>query len=99
MIDIHSHIIPSIDDGAKSIYETLEMLKEAEKSGFTDVIATSHYVENYYEVDEIQRQKSIDSINSKLKENDINIKVHSGSEIYVSQDIVNLIKERKASSL
>lgn len=99
MIDVHSHIIPAIDDGSYSIEETLKMLKEAEKAGFTDIIATSHYVENYYEADIQQRQESIDEINNKLEENGINIKIHCGSEIYVSQNMVELIKNKKASSL
>lgn len=99
MIDIHSHIIPAIDDGSHSFEETYQMLKEAEQAGFTDVIATSHYIENYYETDTQQRQKSVDEINNKLKENNINIKVHCGSEIYVSQNMVDFIKNKKASSL
>lgn len=99
MIDVHSHIIPAIDDGSYSIEETLKMLEEAEKTGFTDIIATSHYIENYYEIDVEQRQRSVDEINNKLEENGINIKVHCGSEIYVSQNMIDLIKNKKASSL
>ena len=34
MIDIHSHIIPNIDDGSKSLEMSLEMLKRAEESGY-----------------------------------------------------------------
>ena len=42
MIDIHSHIIPGIDDGADSIYDTVEMIKLAAKSGTSAMIATPH---------------------------------------------------------
>ena len=49
MIDIHSHIIPKIDDGSKSIEESLNMIKEASKEGFTDIILTSHFLCDYYE--------------------------------------------------
>ena len=41
MIDIHSHIIPNVDDGARSVEETFNILKEAQEAGFTDVILTS----------------------------------------------------------
>lgn len=43
MIDVHSHIIPNVDDGARSVEETFNILKEAKAVGFTDVILTSHF--------------------------------------------------------
>ena len=42
MIDIHSHILPGIDDGAEDMYETLEMAKMAVESGVTAMVATPH---------------------------------------------------------
>jgi protein-tyrosine phosphatase len=42
LIDIHSHILPGIDDGAQSIEESLEMLRMAAASGTTDIVATPH---------------------------------------------------------
>ena len=49
MIDIHSHIIPNVDDGSKSVNETFKMIEEAKKIGFTDIILTSHFLLNHYE--------------------------------------------------
>ena len=49
MIDIHSHLIPNVDDGAKTPQETIELIKEAEKVGITDIILTPHYIINAYE--------------------------------------------------
>ena len=40
MIDIHSHIIPNIDDGSKSLEMSLEMLKRAEESGTKKIITS-----------------------------------------------------------
>ena len=48
MIDFHSHIVYGVDDGAKDIQESVEMLKEASQAGFTDIILTPHYMKNYY---------------------------------------------------
>ena len=45
MIDFHSHILPGVDDGSKSVEETFELLKEAKEAGFDSVISTSHYME------------------------------------------------------
>ena len=40
MIDVHSHILPSVDDGAKDIAETFKILNEACNAGFSDIFAT-----------------------------------------------------------
>ena len=42
MIDFHSHILPGMDDGAKSVQMSLEMLKKSAKDGVTDILSTSH---------------------------------------------------------
>ena len=56
MIDFHSHILPNVDDGSKSVEETFELLEEAKNAGFEGVISTSHYMEEYYEVNVAERQ-------------------------------------------
>ena len=53
LLDIHSHILPGVDDGAKNIEESLELLRMMKSQGITDVIATPHFyamsenLENY----------------------------------------------------
>ena len=41
--DIHSHILPAIDDGAKDLNEALKLLREMKKQGINDVLATPHF--------------------------------------------------------
>ncbi len=47
-VDIHSHILPGIDDGAKNIDESLEMISEMKKMGFSKIIGTPHVFEGLY---------------------------------------------------
>lgn len=67
MIDIHSHIIPNVDDGSNSIEETFKMLKEAKDVGFDAVISTSHYIENCYESDVNERKVWIDRATAGIR--------------------------------
>ena len=43
MLDIHSHILPGVDDGSKSLEESLQMLSMMKEQGITHVIATPHF--------------------------------------------------------
>lgn len=99
MIDMHSHILPSIDDGARDIDETIDMLKEAKNAGFTTVVSTSHYYLGYYEVEEKERMEHINAIMHKLQEENVDLQICIGSEIYVNHNISNWLKEHKASSI
>ena len=62
MIDFHTHILPNIDDGARSIDETLHLVQEAQNAGFEVIIATSHYIEGYYETNAPEREVWIKAI-------------------------------------
>ena len=99
MIDIHSHIIFDVDDGSKSIEDSIEMILEAKAAGFTDIIATPHYMENDYEVPKEQIKEKMDEIISILKENNVNINIHQGNEIYISNNIVELLNNNLATTL
>ncbi len=99
MIDIHAHILPNIDDGARSASETFDMINEASKRGITDIIATSHYMKDRYEIETQDREKIIDLINRKLVEKSINVKIHNGAEIMIYPEICKDLKKGKIPSL
>ena len=44
MVDLHSHILPGIDDGASSLNESIEIIKNASLCGVTDIVATPHFI-------------------------------------------------------
>ena len=46
-VDIHNHILPGIDDGAKNIEQSLELVKEMKNLGFSKIIATPHTYSSY----------------------------------------------------
>lgn len=99
MIDMHTHILPNVDDGSKSIEETFNLIKEAREVGFEAIISTSHYIEDYYETNTAERRLWINAISEKLKENNINISLYIGNEIYMSENIINLLEQGKATTM
>ena len=99
MIDIHNHLIPEFDDGSKSFAESLEMLKQAQEQGITDVFATSHF--NEYIPAELEEEYFIKL--QKLREealaNDIRVNIHSGSEIFYHHYVESTVKKSRVTTL
>lgn len=99
MIDFHTHILPNVDDGSKSVEETFELLKEAKEAGFDSIISTSHYMEEYYEVNSAEREVWIKAITENLDKKNIDLKLYLGNEIYITENIINLLETGKATSI
>ena len=57
MVDIHSHILWGLDDGAETLEESLAMLKLAAESGTTDIVATPHANSRYRYQPEVIQQR------------------------------------------
>lgn len=60
--------------------------------GFTDIILTPHYITNYYETPGNEIELLKDSLKQLIKEQRINVNIHSGMEIYISEELDNLVK-------
>ncbi|MGL5417356.1 MAG: tyrosine-protein phosphatase [Clostridium sp.] len=99
MVDIHSHILPKIDDGAKFGYETFEMIKLSIKDGVTDIVATPHYCVGYGEESFKEVKRSVKELRKLLKEENLNIKVHYGQEVYYSTRILEDLTEENIGTI
>lgn len=99
MIDFHTHIIPNIDDGSRSIEETFNLIQEAKEAGFDGIILTSHYIENYYETDVPERDIWVKAISDNLKQKGIDTNLYLANEIYLSDNMMKLLIEGKASTI
>ena len=99
MIDFHTHIIPNIDDGSRNIEETISLIKEAKEAGFEGVVLTSHYIENYYETDVPERDMWVKAISDNLRNKGIETDLYLANEIYMSENMMDLLINRKASTI
>ena len=99
MIDFHTHILPNIDDGSRSIDETFNLIKEAKEVGFDGIILTSHYIENFYETDVPERDVWVKAISENLGAKGIDTDLYLANEIYISENMMGLLEQRKASTI
>jgi protein-tyrosine phosphatase len=82
LVDIHSHILPGVDDGAENIEDTLAMLKLAAESGTTDIVATPHANSAYS-----YTQEAADQLVAQVTEAaGSSIRVHRGCDFHLNFD-------------
>lgn len=100
MIDIHSHILPGIDDGSRSMDESIEILKSAQICGVTDIIVTPHYIAgSKYVTNNNDKKELLSLLKKEIKKKKININLYLGNEVYVENNMLELIEKREISTL
>ena len=91
-VDIHSHILPGIDDGAKDVNESVKLITEMKKLGFSKIIGTPHTYAGLYE----NTNETINDAFRKLK-----VKIPKGieigfaSEYMIDESIINKANEKQ----
>ena len=90
MIDFHSHILPLVDDGSRSVNESCELLKLLARQGIEKVVATPHFYAERESVDEflLRRKASFEALSAEMSEGMPEVLL--GAEVRYYQGISNL---------
>ena len=92
IIDIHNHILFDIDDGAKSIGESIEMIKKEYEQGVRKIILTPHYYQGYYTYDKEQYDIRYRELSDKVRGIYPDFELYKGQEILYTNDIKTLLQ-------
>ena len=98
MIDLHCHILPSIDDGSRSIDESIEMAREAYECGFSSIFCTSHFIEESFVLKD-KNQVILNDLRENLILKSVDTNLYSGNEVYISSKIISWILQNKFQTL
>lgn len=79
---MHCHILPKVDDGAKSLEMSLQMLQIAQAEGITDIIATPHYQSGRFYTPPDEIEEMIGQLQEHAMQMGIDIGIYPGTEIY-----------------
>lgn len=94
MIDIHSHILFGVDDGCKTIEDSLSMIEASIKVGVTDLILTPHYsFRRNYTVSYNKVEENFIFLKEEVSKKGLKINLFLGSEIDETSDICTFIKK------
>jgi len=100
MTDIHSHLLNDLDDGACSLNDSVELLKKMAQLGFKDVLLTPHYIwSSQYAANNESKLKKFNALKSEINRLNVNIRIHLGNEIFIAENIVDLINAKEVASL
>lgn len=88
IVDIHSHILPGLDDGAKGMEEAILMASQAAERGVTHVVATPHHRNGTFMNEPPQILDAAAELNSVLRRKGISLKIIPGMELHMHGEIL-----------
>lgn len=88
-VDFHSHILPGIDDGSKSVEESIAMLQMEWEQGISQVVATPHFYPQHDQLNRFleRRERAVAQLEEKTADIQHFPKLHIGAEVHFFQGI------------
>ncbi|MBT2678812.1 tyrosine protein phosphatase [Bacillus sp. ISL-35] len=99
MIDIHCHILPGIDDGARGLDDTLDMAREAVNEGIHTIIATPHHKNNKYDNPQGIILQKVEQVNKALSNEGIDLKILPGQEVRIYGEVIGDLDKEEILTL
>lgn len=98
MIDIHTHVLPNVDDGSESYQNSLDMLKNACEQGITDLIITPHLRDNYRLTGE-QLKAEFNKFCAQVKEDGVDVNLYLGQEVFIEKEFKKLFTDKSVVTI
>jgi len=99
MIDLHTHILPGIDDGVQTIKGSVEFARVAIEDGVKVIIATPHYKEGVWDNHREGILASVATLRERLAQENLSVDLRPGSEVHLCPNLVQRVKDGQATTL
>lgn len=101
MVDIHCHILHSVDDGSGNMTDSLEMAQLAAANGTKAIFATPHcnmphYFENFWST---ELEQKLTDFQKKLDSRGLDVRVYCGQEIYLEEGFLQRLRQNELITL
>lgn len=99
LIDIHSHLLAGVDDGAKNCEESLKILQISYKEGIRHIILTPHFHISRKSASYAHIEMAIEELKREIAKKQIDISLYHGNELYYGHELISMLENKKASTL
>ena len=96
--DVHSHLIPGIDDGSKSLDESISLVLGLQSLGFKKIITTPHIMSDYYKNDKEGILSGLKRLREAIKLHKIDMEVDAAAEYFLDFHFEELIQKKEILS-
>jgi len=93
MIDFHNHVLPDVDDGPKTLEESMTMIRHASKQGVTVIVQTVHFQHPKMvgkNVNFKYLNNKINELQKKINREELNIEIHLSAEVYYKPNLIEI---------
>jgi len=95
LTDMHSHLIPGIDDGSPSLEKSVELIRKMKELGFQKIITTPHIQGEFYRNTPDNIGAGLDHLQQALKQENIDIRIEAAAEYLLDDQMSTKINDRK----
>ncbi|MGL4873251.1 MAG: tyrosine-protein phosphatase [Clostridium sp.] len=99
IIDIHTHVLPEIDDGSNSIEMTLKMINQGIENGVVEIVATPHYRAEISLLSYKEVENKVEALNNQLRNIGSKIKIYAGQEIYYTDKLIENLEKKEIGTI
>jgi len=89
--DMHSHLVPGIDDGAQTVEDSIALIRSLQEMGYTRIVTTPHIKSDYYPNDPAIIQSGLNTLQQALTEQGIHFPVKAAAEYYVDERFMEML--------
>jgi protein-tyrosine phosphatase len=99
VIDLHTHILPGVDDGIRTEDDAVEFSRVAASDGVTTLVATPHCKDGFFENGRTAVLAAVDRLGARLREEGVALTLVPGAEVYIAPDLVERVRDGRAPTL
>ena len=93
-VDVHSHFIPGIDDGAETMEDSVAMIAGMQGLGYSKVITTPHVMSDYYRNSSDDIRRGCDAVREALRKENIDVEIECAAEDYLEAELMAKVKAK-----
>ena len=94
-VDMHSHLLPGIDDGAKDLEDSMALIRGMQGLGYTKLVTTPHIMWDMYRNTADTIREKLDTVREAVQKEGIDVEIHAAAEYFLDEHVLELMKKKE----